>query len=102
MKIPAYVLCVFPCLMQAHEVRLDWVSKGFSEMVRYYKPKVAELSTMKPVHVRKLPEDLVKPQFASIEMGPKDARTKVGIVIEQRGLKETRMWVDANGDGPPH
>jgi thiol-disulfide isomerase/thioredoxin len=80
-------------------VKLEWMPKGFFEITGYYKPKMANLSEVKPAHISKLPEALVKPQFASIEMGPKEARMKVGIVIEQRGLKEARMWLDANGDG---
>jgi thiol-disulfide isomerase/thioredoxin len=99
MKIPAFVLCLTPCLLHSQEVKLDWMPKGFFGITRYYKPKAAVLSEVKPDHISKLPEALVKPQFASIEIGPKDARMKVGIVIEQRGLKEARMWLDANGDG---
>jgi peroxiredoxin len=99
MKIPAFVLCVFPCLLQAQEVKLEWMPKGFFEITRYHRPRALNLSEVKPDHISKLPEALVKPQFASIEIGPKDARMKVGIVIEQLGLKEARMWLDANGDG---
>jgi len=99
MKIPTFFLCVLPCLLQAQEVRLEWVAKGFFELTRYHKPQAANLSLVKPVHILKLPVALVDPQFASIEIGPKDTRMKVGIVIEQRGLKEARMWLDANGDG---
>ncbi len=99
MKIPTFFLCVLPCLLQAQEVRLEWVAKGFFEMTRYHKPKPANLSLVKPVHILKLPDGLVDPLFASIEMGPKDLRMNVGLVIEQRGLKEARMWLDANGDG---
>lgn len=49
--------------------------------------------------LKKEPEGLVDPQYAAIEIGPKDHKATFLVILEEQEGKEPRLFVDANGDG---
>ena len=100
MKSFISLLCVlFLGPAMADEVRLEWMSHGFFAKTRYNMPKGVKLLGEKPAQILKAPEGLVNPQYALLETGPKSQRTFMGLILDQRSLKEAKMWLDANGDG---
>lgn len=79
------------------EVKLKWNPNNSG--LGWYVPIRLALSDAKPEAIKKLPDGVTSPVYATIPLGPKEAPQKFTLLIDQPEDKPQRLWADANGNG---
>jgi peroxiredoxin len=85
--------------LQAISVSLGWMPRGFSEKQGFYRPLQANLTTVKPSNVTKLPDGVGEAMYATLPFGPANAGKKVVVLLDESIPDKSRLWLDANGNG---
>ena len=77
------------------QVHLTAVPSGAMKMVGFYMPNRLKLSDEKPPEIKVVPPGLVAPSYAVLKAQGK----AFGIIVDRLTTGDTKLYVDANGDG---
>lgn len=85
--------------VQAQDIKLTWMSQGFSMRTGFFSPISAEFTDTKPATVTKVPEGVQHPKFTTISLGPKSNPTTVAMLLDFCDDGTEKLWVDSNANG---
>jgi thiol-disulfide isomerase/thioredoxin len=78
---------------------LQFVESGMREIITGYRPHRLQLDAAAPAGLKKAPDGLTNPQYASFTIGRPDAPATIIVMIDMGAGEPGRVWVDGNGNG---
>lgn len=84
---------------QADPVKLKLVPSGGMQKVGFYSPQRLQVSAERPQGIKKLPEGLSAPRFATLKFGAKESPSGIFVVLDEPEGKNATLLVDANTNG---
>lgn len=80
-------------------VKLGWQESGVIERTKCMRQKSLVLSETKPEAIRKLPDNLKSPRYASFSLGEPDVTATYQVILDETDGKPASLFVDANANG---
>jgi len=85
--------------LPAEDLHFDLLSTGAMKKTGGFMPQRLTLSAQKPREIKKVPMGLTAPLYGVLKLGPAEAPTVFGVVLDEPTGQPPRLWVDANGNG---
>ncbi|MCP5534868.1 MAG: TlpA family protein disulfide reductase [Akkermansiaceae bacterium] len=88
------LLAVAPAMAEMH-----WLESGMSVKTFGNRPHHLALSDTAPASIKRAPEGLRSPRYATLILGPKAAPARITIILDEVKGRPDRIHVDANANG---
>lgn len=86
--------------LAAQEVsHFQWIESGLTEKGLGFRPKPLALSTEAPAALKKAPDGLHSPRYASFNTGPAAHPANILVIFDQIEGRPAKLYVDANANG---
>ncbi|SKA79673.1 Serine/threonine protein kinase [Prosthecobacter debontii] len=85
--------------LDPEKVTLTLMPAGAHRETRAYKPMILRTGPNKPESVTRLPDDITQACYGVLEMGPRDAKIKVPLLVDYIPSQMGRVFLDTNENG---
>jgi len=92
-------VCLLLFATSSAVAEMHWLESGISEKTFGNRTHQLVLSDAAPAAVKRAPEGLRTPRYATLTLGPKAAPATISVILDEVNGKPDRIHVDANGNG---